>query len=76
MDSRQKNQAAYRRLKEELARRFPPGRFVAFDDGEIVADAATFEELNAALVAIGKDRPDVLVVQAGVNYPDKVFILI
>ena len=49
---------------------------MAFDDGEIVADAATFEELNAALVAIAKDRPDVLVVQAGVNYPDKVFILV
>ncbi len=63
-------------MKQELARRFSPGRFIAFDGGEIVADAATFEELNAALGAIGKDRPDVLVVQAGVDYPDKVFILI
>ena len=29
-----------------------------------------------ALSAIGKDRPDVFVVQAGVDYPDEVFILL
>ena len=76
MDSRQKNQAAFKRVKRELANRYPPGRFVAFDDGEIVADAATFDDLTAALAAIGKDRPDIFVVQAGVNYPEEVFILI
>jgi hypothetical protein len=76
MDSRQKNQAAFKRVKPELANRYPPGWFVAFDDGEIVADAATFDDLTAALAAIGKDRPDILVVQAGVNYPEEVFILI
>ena len=76
MESRQKNQAAYRQMKQELAERYPAGWFVAIDDGEVVADAARFLELNAALAAIGKDRPDVMVVQAGVNYPDKVFILL
>ena len=30
-------------MKQELASRYPPGWFVAFDDGEIVADAATFD---------------------------------
>ena len=49
---------------------------MAFDDGEIVADAATFDDLTAALAAIGKDRPDILVVQAGVNYLEEVFIFI
>jgi hypothetical protein len=76
MEPRNKNQAAYRQMKQELDERYPPGRFVAFDDGEIVADAATFDDLTAALAAIGKDRPDVFVVQAGVNYPDEVYILI
>jgi hypothetical protein len=74
MDSRQKNQAAFKRMKQELANRYPPGWFVALDDGEIVADAASFDDLTAALAAIGKDRPDILVVQAGVNYPEEVFI--
>jgi hypothetical protein len=76
MEPRNKNQAAYRQMKQELAERYPAGWFVAFDDGEIVADAATFDDLIEALAAIGKDRPDVLAVQAGVNYPEEVFILI
>ena len=76
MESKEKNQAAYRRMKQELAERYPAGWFVAFDDGAIIADAATFDELTAALAAIDKDRPDIFVVQAGVNYPEEVFILI
>lgn len=71
-----KNQAAYRQAKGELSDRYPLGRFVAFDDGQIVADAATFDELTEALAAIGKDRPDVFVVQAGADYPEEVFILL
>ena len=77
MDSRQeKNQAAFHRAKHELRDRYPAGRFVAFDDGQIVADAATFDKLTEALAAIGKDRPDVFVVQVGMDYPDEVFILL
>ena len=71
-----KNQAAFHEARRELSERYPCGRFVAFDDGQIVADAATFDELTAALAAIGKDRPDVFVVQAGTDYPDEVFILL
>jgi hypothetical protein len=77
MNSNQrKNQDAFRKLKHELRNRYPSGRFVAFDDGQIVADAASFDELTDALAAIGKDRPEVFVVQAGVDYPDDVFILL
>ncbi len=76
MDSRQRNQAAFKQMKQDLDKRYLPGWFVALDEGEIVADAATFDDLTAALAAIGKDRPDILVVQAGVNYPEEVFILI
>ena len=35
-----------------------------------------FDELTNALAAIEKDRPDVFVVQAGVNYPAEVSILL
>jgi len=73
---REKNQAAFRNAKQGLSDRFPSGHFVAFDDGQIVADATTFDELSAALGAIGKDGPDVFVVQAGIDYPDEVFILL
>ncbi len=74
--SQDRNRVAFQRSKDELNKRHPPGRFVAFDDGQIVADAASFDELTETLAAIGKDRPDVFVVQAGANYPDEVFILV
>ena len=41
----------------------------------MIADAATFDELTQALMAIGKDRPDVFVAQTGADYLDKMFIL-
>ncbi len=71
-----KNQAAFQKAKRELTDRYPSGRFVAFDDGQIVADAASFDELTEILAAIGRDRPDVFVVQAGIGYPEEVFILL
>lgn len=74
--NRKKNEASFQEAKRELNDRYPPGQFVAFDEGQIVADAASFDELTKALAAIGKDRPDVFVVQAGVDYPDEVFILL
>jgi hypothetical protein len=73
--NRERNRVAFRQTKHELSKRYPPGRFIAFDDGQLVADAASFDELTQALAAIGKDRPDVFVVQAGTDYPDEVFIL-
>ncbi len=77
MDSNQeRNRAAFQEAKHELSKRYPPGRFLAFDHGQLVADAASFDELTETLAAIGKDRPDVFVVQAGANYPDEVFILL
>lgn len=74
--SREKNQAAFQAAKDELASRYPKAQFLAFDDGQIVADAPTFDELTESLAAIGKDRPDVFVVQVGVEYSDEVFILL
>jgi hypothetical protein len=76
ISNQEKNRAAFQEAKHELSKRYPPGRFIAFDDGRIVADAASFDELTDALAAIGKDRPHVFVVQAGTDYPDEVFILL
>lgn len=73
--NRERNWATFRQAKHELSKRYPPGRFIAFDDGQLVADAASFDELTQSLAAIGKHRPDVFVVQAGTDYPDEVFIL-
>jgi hypothetical protein len=66
----QLNQSAYRQLQGFIARTYPPGRFVAISGGRIVADAETFEELDATLHHMGFHTPDVLVVQAGVEYPE------
>ena len=74
--NQEKNRAAFQQAKRDLSNRYPPGRFIAFDDGQIVADAASFDELTEALAAIGKNRPDVFVVQAGADYPDEVVILL
>ena len=52
--NQQRNRAAFQEIKHELSQRFSPGRFVAFDDGQVVADAASFDELTEALVAIAK----------------------
>jgi hypothetical protein len=73
--NQEKNRAAFQEAKRDLSKRYPPGHFIAFDDGQIVADAASFDELTETLAAIGKNRPDVFVVQAGTNYPDEVVIL-
>jgi hypothetical protein len=70
------NQAAFRRMKSELDNQYPPGHFVAFDDGQLIADAESFDKLTEALEAIDKNRPDVFVVQTGVYYPDEVIILL
>lgn len=73
---RETNQTAFRRLKSTIDGTYAPGRFVAIDQGRIVADAATFEELRQALGRQGLHSPDVLAVQAGHDYPDYVDILI
>ena len=36
----------------------------------------TYEALSESLAAIGKDHADILVVQAGVDYPESATILV
>lgn len=73
-DMRAANQVAYRRLRETIKQGFPFGRFVAILGGRIVADAASFEELRAAIREQGQDPGRALIVQAGEEYPETVTI--
>jgi hypothetical protein len=74
LEERQVNQAAFRRLAGSINQTYPHGRFVAIADGKIIADAASFGELESALRTLGQDSVDVLVVQAGVDYPESAII--
>ncbi len=56
-EDRAANHAAYRRLKDEIARAYEQGRFVAIASGRIVADAENFYELRLASSPSGKTRP-------------------
>ncbi len=74
--NRNRNQAAFNACKDDLVERYAIGRFVAFDEGEIIAAAETFDKLSHELSAINRDRPDVFVVQVAESHPDQVFILL
>jgi len=69
-----RNQAAYRHLRSSINQTYPAGRYVAIAGGQIVADAASFEELDTMLHRMGQHSTDVLVVQAGIDYPEAVVI--
>jgi hypothetical protein len=73
-DGRRRNHDAYWRDKDRLAERYPAGWFVAYDQGKVIADAADFESLRRHLISQGKDPAQVLVVEAGVDYPKEVVI--
>jgi hypothetical protein len=74
LEERQLNQNAFRQLRTFIQETYPAGRFLAISGGKIVADAARFDELNSLLHQMGNHSSEALVVQAGVDYPDKVTI--
>ncbi|HEY2415155.1 MAG TPA: hypothetical protein VGI40_23125 [Pirellulaceae bacterium] len=61
--------AVYGQLKPVIDRQFAAGRFVAIDDGQIVADAPTHRELTRELQSRGMTPKNMLIVQAGADYP-------
>ena len=65
----------YEEQKQEIDRRFPAGRFVAVDRGAVVADAESHRALVEQLQSQGKSPKDLLIVQAGVDYPASAVIL-
>jgi hypothetical protein len=75
LQERQINQAAFRKLQDFIQTTYAPGRFVAISEGKIIADAPDFEALNSQLHQMGNHSPDVLVIQAGKDYPETVTIL-
>lgn len=40
------NEQVYRRMKPTLDAQFPAGRFITIDGGQVIADAATVQELR------------------------------
>ena len=70
------NTVAYTRLKEMIGQSYPNGWFVAIADDQVVAAAVDFQELKRLLKAKGKDPRHVLVVEAGVDYPEYVTIFV
>ena len=60
--------------KREIDSRFPVGRFVAVEMGRVVADAESHRKLVEKLQGHGKSPKDMLIVQAGVEYPDSAVI--
>ncbi len=75
IQERQLNQAAYRRLSDLIKKTYPTGRFVAISGGQIIADAASFDELRSTLDRMGLKSPEVLIVQAGIDYLESAVIL-
>ncbi len=59
------NQAAYKRLRSEIDSRYPKGRFVGFADGKVVADAESFDAIDAKLNQLGFEPLKTMVVQVG-----------
>ena len=72
----ERNKASYQRLKETITKTYPQGWFVGIADDQIVGAAADFRALEADLRARGKDPRRVLVVEAGVDYPEHVTIFV
>lgn len=72
---RRVNDAGYRRQRAYIDQTFPKNHFVAIDKGEIVGNAADFWDLYNAIVANGLEPQQVLVVQAGKDYPEYAVII-
>ena len=75
-ESVETNEQAFRRMKTTLDARFPSGHLIAIEDGEVIAGAASVQELRPLLIGAGKNPSEVFVVQAGAEYPPFATILL
>ncbi len=66
----ERNTKAYQRLKGTIKETYPRGWFAGIADDQVVGAAATFRELEHLLREQGRDPRNVLVVEAGIDYPD------
>lgn len=69
------NQAAYLRLRAEIDKNYPKGRFVALGGGQIIADAESVEVMLTKLAELGWEPLKTMVVEAGDETPDYIEIL-
>lgn len=70
----ERNNAAYSRLKGTISQTYPHGWFIGVAGEQVVGAAADFRALESLLRSHGKDPRRVLVVQAGIDYPEYVTI--
>ncbi len=63
-------------VKKRIDTSYPRGWFVAVDGEQILGDAADFRELEGKLRTLSVDPRSVLVVEAGVDYPEQVTIFV
>jgi hypothetical protein len=68
--------SVYAEIKPAIDPQYPPGRFVAVDGGKVVADAPTHRELTTQLRSRGLSPKNMLIVQAGVEYPQSAVIFL
>ena len=73
-EERRLNHEAFRRMREWINQAHAPGRYLAISGGQIIADAAHFRELRTLLETRGMDPTQVLIVQAGMEYPETAVI--
>jgi hypothetical protein len=76
MSQNSHNQVAYEGLQQEIDRRFPAGHFVAIENGAVLADDATHRQLIDKLRSQGRSPQGMLIVQAGVKYPQSAIIFL
>lgn len=74
-EERDVNQAGYERMRGLIDQAFPKGRFVALGEGEIIADAESYDALDERLNALGWEPLKTMVIRAGDETPDFVEIL-
>jgi hypothetical protein len=72
----QRKSTAQRHLRQVIDQTHPHGWFVAIDEDQVVGAAATFGELEGLLRAEGLDPRRLLVVEAGIDYPENVTIFV
>ncbi len=69
-------ESEWNRLKRRIDKRYPAGRFVAVENGEFLADGATFREVHDTLNAMGKTSRSIAVIQAGVPFDPPATIIL
>ncbi len=60
----------YAMAKAEVDRRYAAGQFVALDGLEVVADAESHRKLVEKLSVHGRSPKDLVILQAGAEYPE------